>query len=368
MAANTGSQTVTILYHSKVNNTLVNRRFVNIRETGIYSGGYLSVVDNSHASLSTLICEITDGTYQVKITTGEAVVIAVAQATPYVVLRWSYTGSETDDYMSILAVATPATNDLIVAECTFTGGGNLQGADYSERSTPNTQDLFLKVEPTEDTELRVRVRAGRVYTPTGFVNVPDQKSSLFTVPTSNSRIDLLYINTTTGAVSIAQGTAGITPVAPSYAGKLVIAEITLTSTSTNITSSMINDTRTFISPYTTLFAPDDITLESSGSTLQIKNASSRLLHAWADINNVLLSSYGISAITKLGTGHFRITWSTPFSTDYYCVHITPWITSTEVVVADIVGQSKNYVEIKTYKDFETAIEADVRFSISAIGT
>jgi hypothetical protein len=57
MAVDVGNQEVTLLYHSQVNTAKVNKRFVNIRQTGIYSGGYLSIVDASHASLSTLVCE-----------------------------------------------------------------------------------------------------------------------------------------------------------------------------------------------------------------------------------------------------------------------------------------------------------------------
>lgn len=267
MAADSGTQTVTLLYHNRADSKVVNRRFTDIRKTGIYSGGYLTVVDNSHALLSTLICEITDSTYQVKISTGATVTIAVASATPYIVLRWTYTGSQTNDYMSILAVASPSANDLIVAECTFTGGGNLQGFDYTERSTPSTQDLFLKVEPTADTELRVRVRVGRVHSASGVLEIPDQKTSLFIVPTSNSRIDLVYINLSTGAVSIQQGTAAASPVAPDYNGKLVLAEIILTSTSTNITSSMIKDVRNFVA---TQIVPDNTTLALDSSTGKLK--------------------------------------------------------------------------------------------------
>jgi len=271
MATNIGNQVVNLLYHSRADSGTVNKRFVGIRKTGIYSGGYLSIVDNSHASLSTLVCEITDGTYQVKILTGSAVSIAVASATPYLVLRWVYTGSATADYMSILAVASPATNDLVVGMCTFTGGGNLQGFDYSERTSPNTQDLFLKVEPTEDTELRVRVRAGRIQNGKETISIPDQKTSLFTLPSSNSKIYLVYVNRATGAISIdSSGTAAASPVAPNYDGKLVLAEITLTSTATNITSSNIQDVRDFTN---NSYDPDDSTLEvNSNGKLSLKDS------------------------------------------------------------------------------------------------
>jgi len=246
MPANVGTQTVTILYNASALSGTVNRRHLSIRPTGLYSGGYLSIVDAANASLSTLICEISDGTYQVKISTGAAVTIAVAQATPYIVLRWSYTASAAADYLDYVIVATPATNDIVVGKCSFTGGGDLQGFVYAERTTPNVLDLFLKVEPTATTELKVRVRAGRVQNGKTTIQIPDQLSTLITVPSSNSRVYLVYVNRLTGAIAIdSSGTAAASPSAPSYAGKQVLAEVLVSSTDTNIAASAITDVRDF---------------------------------------------------------------------------------------------------------------------------
>jgi len=261
--ANVGNQTVTLLFFSPANTGVVNKRFQGIRPTGIYSGGYLSIVDGSHAQLSTLVCEITDGNYQVRIETALTVNIAVAFGTPYVVLRWAYVGASSD-YMEILAVASPAANDLVIGKCTFSGGGALNGFVYSDRTTPNTHDLFLKVEPTAETELRVRVRAGRIHTSSGVIDVSDQKSGLFTPPASNNKIYLVYVNISTGAIEIdSSGTAAVSPTPPDYKGKLVLAEVTLASTDTNITAGKIKDVRNWImNPV----VPDEvrITKDSSG--------------------------------------------------------------------------------------------------------
>lgn len=245
MPADVGNQTVTIRFYTKADSKNVNVRHKDIRPVGIYSGGYLSIVDASNAQLSTLVCEITDSTHQVRIGTALAVNIAVALATPYVILRWVYTGAVTD-YMQILAVAAPLTNDLVVGKCSFTGGGDLQGFDYSERSTPDVQCLFLKVEPTEDTELRVRIRAGRIQNGKQTISIPDQKSNLFVPPGANKRIDLVYINRATGAIVIDNsGIVAAIPTPPNYSGKLVIAEVTLTAGDTDVSSSMIRDVRDF---------------------------------------------------------------------------------------------------------------------------
>lgn len=273
MPANVGNQIVTILYYRAANSSIVNKRHKGIRQVGIYSGGYLSIVDASNAQLATLICEISDSTHQVRVETGSAINIAVALATPYVVLRWAYTGAITD-YMEIKVVATPAANDVVVGKCTFTGGGDLQGFDYGDsdypRTTPGIQDLFLKVEATPDTELRVRVRAGRIQSASGVYDVADQKSDLFVVPGANSRVYLVYIDTSDGTVKInSTGVAAVSPTAPDYGGQVVLAEVTLASTDTNITVDKIKDVRNFITPFV---QPDDITLEKkSDGRLQVKD-------------------------------------------------------------------------------------------------
>lgn len=273
MPADVGSQSISILYNTQATSGIVNLRHKDTRETGIYTGGYLSVIDTSHVEISPLVCEIQDGTYQVRVETTVAVNLAVASATPYVILRWAYTGAVTD-YMELLAVATPSTYDLVVGKCTFSGGGALQGFTYGDtsypRNTPDNHNLFLKVQATEDTELRVRVRSGRVQTASGYTDVADQKSNLFVVPASNSKIYLVYIDRDTGAVSIdSSGTAAASPAAPDYKGKLVLAEVILASTDTNITADKIVDVRNFL---TAPVEPDDTTIEfDSDGLLSVKD-------------------------------------------------------------------------------------------------
>lgn len=258
MPADIGNQTISIIYHNRADSGAVNLRHKDVRRFGIYSGGYLSIVDGSHCQISALICEITDGVYQVKVQTASTVNLAVSSATPYVVLRWTYVGA-VDDYMELLAVSNPQSNDLIVGKCSFNGGGVLQGFIYSERSNPNVFDLFFKVESTGQTELRVRARSGRIHTESGVINIPDQKSGLFVPPPSNSKIFLVYINELDGTVNIdSSGTAAATPSAPNYDNRMVLAEVTLSAGNTNIPDSAIKDVRNFITPPV---VPDDIMIE-----------------------------------------------------------------------------------------------------------
>lgn len=268
MPANVGNQTVSVQFHATANSGVWNKRQMNVRQVGIYTGGWLAVVNGTTASLSALACEITDGIYQIRGATADLVNISVTSSTPYVVLRWTYAGT-INDYMEILAVATPGANDLIVGKCTFSGGGALNGFSYDERINPSTKDLFLKVEPTGDSELRVRIRGGYFQTATGSIKIPDQKSDTFTPPASNSRVYLVYVDTD-GTVKIdSSGTIAVDPVAPSYYGKLVLAEVTVLSTDTAITVDMIKDVRPFLTNGRT--AVDNLTIEISASgQLQLK--------------------------------------------------------------------------------------------------
>lgn len=275
MGTDIGNQTVSILYHAPGNSSIVNYRHKGITKTGIYYGGYLSIVDSSHALISAFICEICDASHQVRIETADAVNVSVTSATPYIVIRWTYTGSATNDYAEILAVATPTTYDLVVGKCIFTGGGALNGFSYSDttypRNIPNVLDLFLKVEPTGNSDLRVRIRAGFIHTTTGKVFVPEQTSDLFTVPTSDSKVYLVYINPSNGAVAIdSTGTAAVSPTAPGYDGNIILAEVTLSSTDTEVVESAIRDVRSFISRP---IGVDDSTIEFSDGKLQLKTGS-----------------------------------------------------------------------------------------------
>jgi hypothetical protein len=227
----------------------------------------LSVVDASHASLSPFVCEVRDATHQVKVETSNAVTVAVSSSTPFVVIRWSYVAVQANAYADILAVTTPAENDVVVAKCNFSGA-SLLGFDMGDsnypRTIPKVQNKYLYVEETPDVELRVRIHGGYVQSSSSSTFVPDQKSNLLTLPTANSKVYLIYVSPETGGIGIdSSGVEAASPVPPNYQGKLVLAEITLSSTSTNITQSMIRDVRTFLTAAPT--SPDDVYIELDGA-------------------------------------------------------------------------------------------------------
>lgn len=243
-----GTQQISVQYFEAVDSDKVNKCFQGIIPRGIYSGGYLSKVSDTSVTLSTLVCVVGDTTNQVRVETSTTVTLTVGTGTPYIVLRWAYVASATN-YMDVLAVAAGSiqANDLIVGKCVFTGS-TLSGFDYAvtayPRSTPQTPVVMLKVEPTETASMYVRIRAGRVNYGTANLEISDQLSPIFTAPTSNSRIDLIYI-TTAGVVAVSTGTAAATPVAPDYDSKIVLAEVTIAAGQTTITASSIKDVRNF---------------------------------------------------------------------------------------------------------------------------
>jgi hypothetical protein len=253
MPTNVGSQTVHTKFFDPLINQNTNFMALDIRKTGIYSGGYPSISSNN-VSLSALSCEIQDSFgsgNQVRITTGAAVNITVTPSTPLVVLRWSYSGSSTADYMDFKAIAVGAqlSTDLVVATCTF-AGSTLTGFDYGSasnpyRSTPNVMDLVLKVEPTIPASMTLRVRYGIVNYGVSKLIVPDQTTSTIVPPNSGSRVDLIQINTS-GNIVITSGAPGSPGVAPSYGGLITLAEVVITSGQSSITASSITDVRNFI--------------------------------------------------------------------------------------------------------------------------
>lgn len=331
MPADIGSQTISLKYYSPGNSREINERFVDTRPTGIYSGGILSIVDSSHASLSPVVCEIGDGTHQVRVETTTDVSVTVAQSTPYVVLRWAYTG-DTTDYMEILALGSGniQSNDLIVAKCTFTGGGSLNGFSYGDstypRSSPNVQDLWLKVIPISGS-LSLRVLPGYYQAHTQQIHVPLQQTSALVPPSSDSKIYLIYVDEDTGTINVdSSGTAQASPVAPDYVGRLVLAEVTLQSTDTSITADMIRDVRPFLTHGRCDIDDTTITTDSDGKlktvdkkylVLQDDNTQVSSQSSWTKItfDNEVKSS-GISqssgVVTLLADVMYKISYNVTF--------------------------------------------------------
>ncbi|MHA1290265.1 MAG: hypothetical protein ACTSPB_23020, partial [Candidatus Thorarchaeota archaeon] len=91
-------------------------------------------------------------------------------------------------------------------------------------------------------------------------------------PTANSKVYLVYINSA-GVVAIdSSGTEAASPVAPDYDGRLVLAEVTLASTATEVTASNIKDVRPFVTHGRQSIDGTTITADSDGK-LKVRDPS-----------------------------------------------------------------------------------------------
>jgi len=266
-----GNQIVTLKYYDPANSGDVNRRFQGIRPVGIYSGGYLTPSDGSHVDLSPLVCEISDGNYQVRVETTIVVNLSVpfADNKPYVVLRWTYVGL-VSDYMEILVVNAPADNDIVVGKCTYSGGGVLNGVIYSERTTPNTLDLFLKVEPGSVSK-SIRVRRGRKYVGTAVQEIDEQYTTTSLSTYSAGNIVYIYVNDAGGLAH--------SKTASDYNGKLLLAKVVIPNPFNSITVDDITDVRSFLMDPV---VPDGTSVEKNVTTgkLQIIDSHVKSLSAF----------------------------------------------------------------------------------------
>jgi hypothetical protein len=80
----------------------------------------------------------------------------------------------------------------------------------------------------------------------------------------------------------------------------------------------------------------------------------------------ILYDYGIASITDNGTGQYRITWDTAFSTADYTVVLTPHRAATDANFLAVESQAAGNVDISCLDNTATGRE-DVVFSIAAFG-
>lgn len=233
MPADVGTQTVLIKHYDRIDSWRVNNRFLDIRPVGIYKGGLMTYNSGpGTVDIHPLVCEISDGSYQVKVQTTTDITVAAAN-NKYIVLRWNYTGDKDVDYMEALAVTSGNVldNDL-VAGYVFNGVVIYGSADH-RRSTPNVQQLTLAVEPNQPTEdSKVFIRGGLVQSGSGYNYIHAQLLDLGAWPGTTR---LVYVTPSDGTVESTSDT--------DYRGKLVLAEV---AASASISESDITDVRGFL--------------------------------------------------------------------------------------------------------------------------
>lgn len=246
-SVNKGAQNLFFQYGDPITGAEFNAKESKIAPLGIYDGGLLSIIDNSTVELSAWTAILSDGTYTVTARATAVYDITVTSTNRNIVLRWTYS-TRNDWYVDVLAVADGSiqANDVIVGRVVFTGGGVIQGFSYTTRTDGYNLLNFLRVQPTAPASMKVLIRGGVATYGTAKLVVPIQSSASFTAPVANPRIDIVYVDTN-GAVQVQAGTEAVSPVAPSYAGKIVLAEVTLTVGMTTIAASNITDVRGFLS-------------------------------------------------------------------------------------------------------------------------
>lgn len=93
-------------------------------------------------------------------------------------------------------------------------------------------------------DMTVLLQAGNLFVAGALVEVAAQSTGTITAPASNNRIDLVYIDMTTGAVGVATGVEDAVPSVPAVpSGKLPIATVSLTTSTTAIQNTDITDVR-----------------------------------------------------------------------------------------------------------------------------
>lgn len=245
-AINKGSQNVFFQYNDPLTSTEFDSHLLDVIPTGVYKGASLAKIADDTVQVSPWVVAIADGLYLV---TGRSSatynVVGVSASLPMIVMSWDY-NSIASWYIDVKAVskASLTPTDIVLGEALY-AGPTMTGFDYSLRTTAMSLANFCKVRPTEPASMAVDIGAGWVNYGTTRAPVNAQLSPYFVAPLSDPRIDLLYVDNA-GVIQVEAGVEAGSPVAPSHSGKIVLAEIYLLTTDTEINEDMITDCRPFL--------------------------------------------------------------------------------------------------------------------------
>lgn len=228
---NTGSQTVYQHYKFNLNGDLLTDRLSGVVSPGVYSGLTLSYASTTSVTVAAGIVEIGDGVSQARIKFGASFVVTVAEATPYVVLRWNYVADPSVIYAEVLtlAYASIQANDVVLGKPVFAGGIVTSTMDYLLKTVPatvawNARAFALKVTSAQPPSSSIVVSTGKVITNAGYVTVTGGSYVTGTAPSVNPRFDLVLL-TKTGSVVFEKGSEAASPVVPNFKNRAVIAYI-----------------------------------------------------------------------------------------------------------------------------------------------
>jgi parallel beta-helix repeat protein len=275
-----GNQLIQFEFGDPLNAAEFNRRDANITDTGVYDGGLLSIVNDTTVNLATTTIEIGDGTYSVRINTTSVVAVTVSTSNIYVVARWSYS-AQVNWYADILAVdyASLQANDVIFGKCVYTGS-TLTSIDYNQKTLPrivSVGNIEAMLKPSAvNGQMYIAVASGKFSYGTAQKSFAGGNSPTITAPTTNPRIDLIYIDSS-GVLQALTGVEAVSPSPPNHSPYLPISEISLSVGDTQIDSEAITDVRPWLNLGDTL------------TTAILAEHSSTGAHKWIDVTN---SDYG----------------------------------------------------------------------------
>jgi len=257
---NTGGQNITFKFNQEGLSKDFNKIYYKIITAGIYDGGELEKINNSSVRLHPLTCYVEDSVAElgVRVQTTENVTIeGVAEATPYIVIRFEWVEEE-ENYADFIAVdeSSITTDDIIVGQAVYISGALQETFDYTRREvgeisrsnlgsqaeeTTTDIDAYLYVQAKEPPTNKVLIKKGFVVKENGDVEYKEQQDSPTFNTTTLGRIDLLYINED-GDFAVMEGMDSATPVAPTFSGNegyYVIAKITRGASAATITGDQI---------------------------------------------------------------------------------------------------------------------------------
>ena len=245
----TGNQTIAFTYYSEAKSQVFNRVFYKTSFPGLLSGGVLTRVGDTEVSLAALACVIEDAAHSVgvRVDTTTAVSITTSTILPYIVLRFTWQNTTTNE-MKFLAVAYGSIldDDIIIGKCIYTGSVLSAAFDYTRTEYSELLQLqgasdALKVTTTEPGSTSIYVQSGVALIDSIPVVYAGGSSAAFTFPVVTARTDLVTLSSA-GAIVIVEGvdTAGAPVPDFPYEG-LVLAKVTFPAAAATVLSAHISN-------------------------------------------------------------------------------------------------------------------------------
>jgi len=254
---NYGSQSIQFRFEYLLNSDKFSELFNKTIKAGIYEGMELSKVDDSTVQVSSgvmVINDITGNNITVRIRTDNlSVITGISETTPVIVWRYQYQPS-LNNYADLVVTDRYSVqkDDIVIGEAMYSGTTMDSEFDLAQR----TKGFIQEVRDVNDSckVTAVLNSAGDAYEDFAHVNkgyvsfgneafeVEDQNTPSFSVPTLDTRVDLLYINTS-GVMTIEEGVEDGSLEPPSHNDRLVLAEITRYVGRTELLQRDIKDVR-----------------------------------------------------------------------------------------------------------------------------